>query len=430
MSTSNPLLLLSSLILGLSEPITSTAEQTTSATEQRRSTTEQATSTTGQATSTTEQITSTIGHMTSETGTIEKQTVTQTIIGSDETVVQSDVISDTSLGAIPHKTTVFVVGTSSTMSTVPLFTAFIPPTSCINRYYMWVSINTELQGTVWSGSPDRKYEECQPKTSPVVYSPAMCPENMMAATAALNGSVYTDRCCEKGFSLDGDGCYSFVTRTTNVLMAPIISTSDVYTTISSVIARHTMFDVFWKSADLTVFPSAEAARLRGVMASLAGSQTATASISAAPTQTPSDRTEIIAAPPQAPLGRTDMSTEVKIRIGVGVTVVSLIIMLFVSAWIVKFMRRRRLAPRGGAKELDSDYTSIWKRFMGSAWRAEMANDPLPAELDVSEHETQPAEESNQRENQEAEGLGQVIVHGVFEMEGSNYYSNPEQRESI
>jgi hypothetical protein len=243
---------------------------------------------------------------------------------------------------------------------------------------------------------DPKYNGCQPTTGSVAYSPGMCPENMVAVTASLNGSVYTERCCQKGFSLPVTDCHSYIATTTNVLLAPRITTTDSYTVFSNIGAIHPPFDVLWKSADLTAFPSDEAARRQAVIASLASSHaTNTTSITTGATSLTTHTTSTTAAATQAPSDRTDMSTDVKIGIGVGVTVASLIISLFIAAWLVNIMRRRRLAPRGGAQELDADYTAIWKRFMGSDWRAEMANDQVPAELDGSNGESQRTEISDQ-----------------------------------
>lgn len=65
-----------------------------------------------------------------------------------------------------------------------------------------------------------------------------------------------------------------------------------------------------------------------------------------------------------------LGKQARIGIGLGVSIV-LIALVLLSAWVLRNFRARRLAPQKGTQELDSTYTSVWKRFVASAWRAEL-----------------------------------------------------------
>ncbi|KAI1846184.1 hypothetical protein JX266_007709 [Neoarthrinium moseri] len=259
--------------------------------------------------------------------------------------------------------------------TVPLTTAFMPPSSCIGRYYSMTAFSESVatrSPVIFSDASDRLYKSCLPTATAsareTVFSPGICPSLMAPVTNMAYGRQYTEVCCQSGFTWDFRGCASQVMSTTRVLVAPNITATDIHIRVSNVVALHPASTVYWQHPDLSLFPTDVASRLREVETSLGPVLT--------PTPTPSTL-------PRSGEASDGLGRNGKIGIGVATTVVLLIVIVITSAWAWKVKKRRSRAPRPGISELGSDHPGIWKRFLGGQWRAELTNQGQLAELEGS-----------------------------------------------
>ncbi|KAI1860941.1 uncharacterized protein JN550_011096 [Neoarthrinium moseri] len=257
--------------------------------------------------------------------------------------------------------------------TMPLTTAFMPPSSCIGRYYSMTAFSESMatrSPVIFSDASDRLYKSCLPTATAsareTVFSPGICPSLMAPVTNMAYDRQYTEVCCQSGFTWDFRGCASQVMSTTRVLVAPNITTTDIHIRVSNVVALHPASTVYWQHPDLSLFPTDVASRLREVEASLGPVST--------PTPTPSTL-------PRSGEASDGLGWNAIIGIGVATTVVLLIVIVFTSAWAWKVKKRRSRAPRPGISELGSGHPGIWKRFLGGQWRAELTNQGQVAELE-------------------------------------------------
>lgn len=77
----------------------------------------------------------------------------------------------------------------------PLITTFMPPTSCINRYYVTESLGDA--SVLLSGTLDPLFDGCQATSGQLIYSPGMCPGLMNTGVRAFDGTQFTELCCQR-----------------------------------------------------------------------------------------------------------------------------------------------------------------------------------------------------------------------------------------
>jgi hypothetical protein len=137
-----------------------------------------------------------------------------------------------------------------------------------------------------------------------------------------------------------------------MLVASAINNTDEYTRVSAVTTDHDAVTVLWKTTDLILFPSDVGTSRWNAAQTMIGF----------PQQDSHNSTQ-----------ETEGTSEAaRIGIGVGIAVPFCLFLLGVLVWVRK--RRQRHAELARKPELDSNYTSVWKRYMGDAWRAELDTD--------------------------------------------------------
>ncbi|KAF7519806.1 hypothetical protein G7054_g12971 [Neopestalotiopsis clavispora] len=279
------------------------------------------------------------------TTTSAHPTITTSLTTTSPTTTRTAIITQISLGS----------GSGSITSWSPLTTTFIPATSCFNRYYQ---VNPSSDAAViTSGTLDPTFNECQLDGSPdLTYSPGMCPGRMTTAVRTSSDGHFTELCCQSGFSYDPRGCGSIVEGATIVSIFPTSGGTQLFATITSVVAVHEAVTIIWASSDLSLFPSDVAANRSALFTSSNANS-------------------------NADVGLTQAA---KIGIGVGVALGVTIILIIISAWLLRVRRKRKRfdgQARNGVGELDGEQ-KIWKRFFGREWRAELPPDGQPSELET------------------------------------------------
>ncbi|KAH8204427.1 hypothetical protein TruAng_001343 [Truncatella angustata] len=278
-------------------------------------------------------------------------------------------------------------------TTLPLTTTFFPPSFCSGRYYTNIYTQTP---EISSGGYDRLYGTCWPFLTNTL-SPGMCAGFMTSVSVLLHEGVYTDICCQSGFLWDFRGCSSLVSLATDVLVAPAVTSADTLTRVSSVVATHMAIAMLWRTEDLSLFPDDVSSRRRALQAQASSvmsnynNEGSSTNVTGAPSANATGTTSTNAT--GAPSG---LSLEARIA---------------VTAWVWKVRRRRRTdlwAPDGNAQELDAS-SSIWKRYLGGKWRAEMHPERQTAELPAHD---KPAELDHNR---------QSMTHSPVELPGSNQW---------
>ncbi|KAI4604394.1 hypothetical protein KJ359_000532 [Pestalotiopsis sp. 9143b] len=165
-------------------------------------------------------------------------------------------------------------------STFPaLTTVFTPSPFCSDRYAVFIGTPTPVGGIPSTNNPssgwiDPSFSTCNPPQYTNAYptfSPGVCPSGMtiVASSSSADGTktVWTGACCESGFSqMDAQYlCTSTVTTSMAFLLDPNISTTDVYTTLSSIYIEHDQLAVLWEETDLPAFPTEVAAQYASIM---------------------------------------------------------------------------------------------------------------------------------------------------------------------
>ncbi|KAK6221986.1 hypothetical protein LQW54_001206 [Pestalotiopsis sp. IQ-011] len=161
-----------------------------------------------------------------------------------------------------------------------LTTVFTPPPFCSDRYAVFIGTPTPVGGlpstnTPSSGWIDPSFSTCNPPQYTNAYptfSPGVCPAGMtiVASSSSIDGAkttVWTGACCESGFSqMDAQYlCTSTVTTPMAFLLDPNISTTDVFTTLSSLYIEHDQLAVLWEETDLPALPTEVAAQYASIM---------------------------------------------------------------------------------------------------------------------------------------------------------------------
>lgn len=167
-------------------------------------------------------------------------------------------------------------------------------------------------------------------------------------------SCNVDRGFNSGFSYDPRGCGSIVEGATIVSIFPTSGGTQLFATITSVVAVHEAVTIIWASSDLGLFPSDVAANRSALFTNYNASS-------------------------NADVGLTEAA---KIGISIGVALGVTIILILIWTWLLNVRRRRKQfdgKARNGAGELDGEQ-KIWKRFFGHEWRAELPPDGRPSQL--------------------------------------------------
>ncbi|KAF3026522.1 hypothetical protein E8E14_013658 [Neopestalotiopsis sp. 37M] len=269
-------------------------------------------------------------------------------------------------------TTTLSTTTPTSAQPPPLTTIFNAPASCVNRFYYLTT--SPMSPLISSDTLDPEFTGCQASGINYTFSPGICHQLMEIVTRSFDGTLFTDICCQSGFSWDPRGCSSSVSRKIRVFPADGTTLdTTTHTVVSNVFAIHGATTVLWGASDLSSFPADVASNRSAVIFSA----------------TRTEQTPLITPPPYSPRKSTGsgLSLPARIGIGVGVAVGVVLILIMISAWLCKVRRRRRRLPapaRHGAKELDGAQP-IWKRLFGREWRAELPRDEKAAELDTVRH---------------------------------------------
>ncbi|KAI1308565.1 hypothetical protein F5Y03DRAFT_91872 [Xylaria venustula] len=266
--------------------------------------------------------------------------------------------------------------------TPALTTIFTPRPSCTGRYY--VQSKSGVFYTQWgisSGTSDRLYRGCQPNedASNDYYSPGACPANMHVATVSSIFEVtdivtYTDICCQSGFVWDFTECYSIVSTTTTVLIAPDVSSEDIFIPVSDVAAWHHPILAVWQTTDLSLFPP----QVISQKSSIVEFGWATSSTSLA-TSTPSE-----SSPPSSEQNNASKGTPLGPGVIVGIAFGAFASVCFCVVIICSYRRRRR-RQQIMCRESDAVLADPQRVWPGNERRAEMSS---PTTSQIPGHEKQ------------------------------------------
>ncbi|KAH9907185.1 hypothetical protein F4778DRAFT_526194 [Xylariomycetidae sp. FL2044] len=163
-----------------------------------------------------------------------------------------------------------------------LNTIYKPPSWCADRFAVYIDNDQPGTSTLMpsSGWIDPSFTQCIPSqytaTNPT-FSPGVCPEHMSIVTSTSNvvdggSTIWTGGCCQSGFdTIAADPrflCTSSLTSPSAFLLIPNISTTDIYTTLSTNLPKfieHDQLTVQWEEADLQNFPPEVATHYASLM---------------------------------------------------------------------------------------------------------------------------------------------------------------------
>ncbi|KAI1077251.1 hypothetical protein F5B20DRAFT_583495 [Whalleya microplaca] len=196
-----------------------------------------------------------------------------------------------------------------------LTTIFSPPAWCANRYAVFIDTRTSESSTITpsSGWVDPSFTQCVPTqyaTQYPTFSPGVCPEHMSLATSTAKvhhgRTVWTGGCCQSGFStMEIEPrylCTSTLTAPMAFLLDPNISTTDIYTTLSSsgLWIEHDQLTVQWEETDLEILPREIATHYASIMGVAYPSPAETATVTSTSSTSVGDAgTPSTAVPPSA-----------------------------------------------------------------------------------------------------------------------------------
>ncbi|KAI2609637.1 uncharacterized protein GGS25DRAFT_520440 [Hypoxylon fragiforme] len=156
-----------------------------------------------------------------------------------------------------------------------LTTIFNAPSWCLTRFAVAIDNNPFHSSTLSPsrGWADPSFSKCMPSqaTEPAqTLSPGVCPGYMSIARTTSNvesgKTIWTGGCCQSGFSdMSTYFCTSTVTTPMAFLLLPNITTTDIYTTLSSMWIEHDQMTVVWEETDLRVLPKEVATNYAAIM---------------------------------------------------------------------------------------------------------------------------------------------------------------------
>ncbi|KAI1423690.1 hypothetical protein F5Y12DRAFT_518575 [Xylaria sp. FL1777] len=287
-----------------------------------------------------------------------------------------------------------------------LTTIFTPPASCEGRFYVEerpADLLTTLG--VFSGTKDRLYRTCQPDPEAYnnYYSPGACPYNMdiAAVSSDLNNTAtvtYTDICCQSGFVWDFHSCYSIVSTRMMVLIAPTVSTQDLFVPVSRLYAWHPPIMAVWETTDLSLFPS-EVMRQKSSIAEYGWAAYPTSSVTSMPSESSTPSSEQNNEP-------KDRSLSLGAIIGI---VITALVVVCLSVTLICFYRRCRQLQNKRC-EPAAPLTGTRRSWLGNAWRAEM-NSPATTNPVPDREATQLEHRDRQTSNRHYEKQAPIELDG-------------------
>ncbi|KAI0813277.1 hypothetical protein GGR55DRAFT_676926 [Xylaria sp. FL0064] len=257
---------------------------------------------------------------------------------------------------------------SSQTVTHALTAIFTPPPSCAGRYYVLRTADDfYTEWGIFSDTSDRLYRSCQPDPEAYdnYYSPGACPSNMNIAAVSSTpedpaSSLTNLWLVDSGFVWDFHSCYSIVSTKTTVLIAPNVSTQDIFIPVSQVPAWHPPIMAVWQTSDLPLFPS-DVMRQKSSIAQYGWAAAYSTNIA---TPTPFEST--------TPSSKQNESTERPLSLGaiIGIVIASLALVFLPLALICVYRRRRRQRQNKPCEQ-DAALTGSRRSELGGAWRAQM-----------------------------------------------------------
>ncbi|KAI1157000.1 hypothetical protein F4825DRAFT_446084 [Nemania diffusa] len=294
-------------------------------------------------------------------------------------------LPSTTAVALPAKTGPPLQTIPSQTATRALTTIFTPPARCGGRYYVEAKQNGYYtERGIFSDISDRLYRSCQPDPQAYsnYYSPGVCPSNMDIAAVLSSpsngtaGVTYTDICCQRhvsnissqGFVWDSLSCCSIVPTTTTVLIAPAVSTQDLYVPVDPVQAWHPPIMAVWQTIDLSLFPS-DVMSQKSCIAEY-GWPPHSASTTA-PTRLKSNEPSAVPGSPES------ITSFLGIPAIVAISIIAPLFLVFLIA-LFEPCRRRRQSELGESEP--AIFTGPQQSSSGNTWNIEVGPPP-PDELD-------------------------------------------------
>jgi hypothetical protein len=179
-----------------------------------------------------------------------------------------------------------------------------------------------------------------------------------------------------------------MSTTTVVFAAPWTGSAATTTTVSSVVATHQAITVLWRDVEAALL--ATTANTGDGLPSPGGNNGATDVPSAATASTS---------------GTAGLSQGARIGIGVGAAAGGILLFGTALAFLLRGRRKRKELPAPSDNENDNDTRykldtsgTIWKRWVKHAWRAEVSNESVKAEL--AGNESPPVREASEQGDHE------------------------------